>query len=160
MIAQRITLYDLHDMSASFSCFTSNTLVHKFKVPRECVCRAKKDVCKLSVKVLQQVCWRVWLVKVKIKREWKLISRSLIKWSWAGSVVSRNEIFSTTYIFQSVCSSPWPTNKVIFWNLSSFASQQGKPTNEMCCLHIWALPERGGGVKEHFFPLFARGWKI
>ena len=41
MIAQRSTLYDLHDMSASFSCFTSNTLVHKFKVPRECVYRGR-----------------------------------------------------------------------------------------------------------------------
>ena len=34
----------------------------------------------------------------------------------------------------------------------------GKPFFEMCCFHIWALPERGGGVKacqdglEHFFP--------
>ena len=138
-------------MSASLSCFTSNTLVDKFKVPRECVCRVKKEVCKLSLEALQQVCWRVWLVKVKIKREWKLISRSLIQWwSWAGSVVSRNEIYSTTYIFQSVCSSPWLTNKVIFWNLPL---SRGSPL--MKCVvsiygHILAPPNKRGPPKWAF----------
>ena len=39
---------------------------------------------------------------------------------------------------------------------------KGSPFFEMCCFHIWALPERGGRVKdglEHFFPTFARGCK-
>ena len=42
----------------------------------------------------------------------------------------------------------------------------GRPFFEMCCFHIWALPERGGGVKacqdglEQFFPMFGGVCKV
>ena len=63
-------------------------------------------------------------VKVRTCDWWKLIW-SLIDWLLAEAEEER--MFKKRdflgYIFQNVCSTPWPTNKVIFWIVFDYTDQ-------------------------------------